>query len=200
MNTHPNERALIDACLRGEAHALHELFVRFRQAVHAGAAKAIRRRLGICGTADDLADQFFVQLIESPTKVLHTSADRLNLATWLTAVAYRQCSKMLRSPKWRRWPLPRSVGRSRNLDTLPAPMHHKLHLADVIAQALNQLDAKSRAMIEARFGLGSYAQSLSAEEIANRDACGRATVYRRLRVALSRLQRIVRAIDDNLEE
>lgn len=199
MNTHQRERALIDACLRHDAQALHDLFVRFHRAVHAGAAKAIERRLAVCGTADDLTAQFFLQVVECPEKMLHGCVDRSDLAPWLTAVAYRRCSMMLRSHAWR-WPGPRPIAQTQDLDRLPASVHHTLHKADILRRALELLDDPSRAIIELRFGLGRRKRARSIEEISARLGCDRATVYRRLREGIQRLRAVALALQDNLDE
>ncbi len=199
MNTQQSDAALIKACLRREPQAQHEFCVRFRHAVQAGAARAIGKRLAICGTADDLTNQFFLQVVGCPKKVLRRSASRSDPTSWLTAVAHRQCSKILRSHEWR-WPGNEPVGQVRNLDTLPAPVHSKFHAVDVVRKALEQLDDPLRAIIEARFGLGSFEQAQSVEQIAHNVGCSPRTIYRWLHESLGLLRALVRAVQENSEE
>lgn len=199
MNTHQSDRALINACLRRESQAQHELCVRFRHAVEAGAVRAIGQRLSICGTADDLIDEFFVQVIQRPEKVLRGFAGQSALTSWLVAVAHRQCSKILRSHDWR-WPGAGPIEQTRNLDSFPGPIHRKLHIVDVVRNALEQLDDLSRTIIQARFGLGPYAQIQSVEQIAHNVGCSPRTIYRRLRESLERLRTQARAIQEKFDE
>jgi len=199
MNTHPSNRALIDACLRHDAAAFGELFVRFHRAVYAGATRAIARRLAVCGTADDLTSQFFLQVMECPEGLLLGCADRSDLASWLNAVSFRQCSMILRSDVWR-WPGAGPIVQNHNLNGLLAPADQKLHRLDIVSQVLELLDEASRAIIELRFGIGRCTQRRSIREIADRLGCDRRTVSRRLREAIRQLRVQVRAFQDNLDD
>lgn len=199
MDTHRSDRQLIDACLRHDADAFHELFVRFHRAVYAGAAKAIARRLAVCGTADDLTSQFFLQVVECPEGILLGCAGRSDLASWLNAVAFRQCSMILRSDAWR-WPGPRPIVQTYNFDRLLAPADQKLHRNDIARRALELLDDGSRAIIELRFGLGRRKRAKSIGGIAKCLGCDRSTVFRRLREAMQRLRSLTRAVQHNLDD
>lgn len=166
-----DERALVGACLIGERAALSALVIHFRQAVRAGALKA----LSICGrsvstTADDLTQQFFLEAFTEPASVLRRfDAARGGLGAWLGSVAFHRCTKMLRSHDVT-WPTPITIRtdaaeiQSRVVDN----PHEPIPAAELLDRLWKQLSDRSCRILEARLGTRRFDKPLTVKEIAER--------------------------------
>lgn len=189
------ETELVAACLRGDRVALAKLIAEYRTCAYAGAQMAINKtRRSLPCTAEDLGDEFLLELLAQTDRVLGRFDRRCgNLGGWLKTLAYRRSSQLLRSPRFR-WSGAAQTSRTEALALGPAQGPHP---ADVVERLLVGLTPKGRWIIQAHFGLGPSGERLSLPEIARRLDCSRATACRRLRAAMDQLRHDARLWADD---
>ena|SRR5687767_9392874 len=170
-----DDRRLLDAAVRGDERAAHELVHRHGGRLHACAL----RILGDDGAAEEVVQDAFSKLFRS----VATLRSDARLSTWLHAVAVNRCRDLLRRASFRRalhvQPLADDMR-----DHLPDP-HQSLETRERDARlrcALDGLQPDLREVIALRFASG-----LSYLEIADVLGCAEGTVASRLHRALVRL-------------
>lgn len=135
------DKALVEACLRGDASAWDELVERYGRLVY-----SIPRKLGL---SDSDADDVFQVVFGIVLRRLETLRDVDRLSAWLIRTTYRES-----------WRLGKRRRRERP-DELPAGLSDDgepteeqtlaLERQQLVRQALGQIDPRCRALLEALF-------------------------------------------------
>jgi RNA polymerase sigma-70 factor (ECF subfamily) len=141
--------------------------------------------------AKDVTQQVFEEVCRGLARYRGESS----VKTWLLAIAHHQCLKEIATGERRRNIL------RQHQDDVAAHLHAKAPIlaeSAVLAQewlvrlawALDRLNPEDRSIVIMRFGVG-VAHELSVAEIAQIVGISRASAYRRLQEALTRLRRIM---------
>lgn len=189
------------ACIQGDHAALEKFVLDYREVVHRAAVEAIDRvgKSAVSCAPEDLVDEFFLMVVRDPSGMLESfNADRGRLRTWLMSVVRRQCFRMLRSPMFG-WPGVGPVLQTLNMDTLADRAEHESHAAEAVQRLVDHLDAESRRVIQARYGLWPFFKPLPVCEIADERGWSLATTYRRLAEILSRLRAIAESSGEEFD-
>jgi RNA polymerase sigma factor (sigma-70 family) len=144
-----SDAELIDACLRGEEQAWHELVARYSRLVY-----SIPRHRGF--SAED-SDDVFQNVFTIVYRQLPSLREPRALAAWLITITQRQCSRVHR-------PGSATLGLDETTLESPEQLDDPVQLwerAQLVEQALNRLDERCRELLRALF-LDTSAESYQA--------------------------------------
>jgi DNA-directed RNA polymerase specialized sigma24 family protein len=114
-----NEPALIAACRRGNCDALTMLVERYTPDIYAGVASAWQDAAHKACDLDDLVQEVFLIILESPSRRLTCTHDELrDLHGWLRTIAHNFALDKLVSPTVS-WPAHDTAPESQPLDEIP---------------------------------------------------------------------------------
>jgi len=142
--------------------------------------------------ADDLAEWFFLDIWQSPGRVLGGfDSSRGSLGTYLRNVATRRFKRWVQSHAVT-WPTRRPSHDSATLKHLLARSTVPFDAVRFVNRLLQNLSARTRGLVEARFGM----RQESVEDIAVRHGMSKTTAYRHIaRVLRRRLRPIAEEMD-----
>jgi RNA polymerase sigma factor (sigma-70 family) len=176
-----NEPALIAACRRGNCDALTMLVERYTPDIYAGVASAWQDAAHKACDLDDLVQEVFLIILESPSRRLTCTHDELrDLHGWLRAIAHNTALNKLVSPAVS-WPLDDTAPESQPLDEIPDQASGYMNTDHVLRQAkLANLSDPSIAVLELYLGDGPSAKPCTVCEIAHILGMSPSLVYYKL--------------------
>lgn len=192
------EAQLVADCIARKPGALEEFLERYSDTIRATAALAIHSDapIPLSGDADDLYQEFCVELTRCPEDVLGCfTAGGASLGCWLFTVAYRFCKKRIWSTQFH-WPLCGVHFDIKALDESPNRPDDACSEIDRIAPLLELIGEDSRFVIQAYFGLSPFDRVWSIPEIAKKLGWSVRTTYRRLNRALCELRKYAQSLQD----
>lgn len=163
-----HEKALIDACKRGDQASWEQLYVSYRPDV----ARALYRVVGKCDELQDLVQTVFVRVL----KGLAGFECRAKLSTWLCAISTNVAMEYIRKAKKNRVVFDEAAP-LRLVDSSPSPARKAIesHEMEMLKKALMKLSEKKRKVL-----LMHDLMQVPAEEIAGILKIPHATVRTRL--------------------
>ncbi len=166
--TRSEERALIDACKRGDQASWERLYLSYRPYV----ARALFRVVGKCDELQDLVQTVFVRVL----KGLEGFEGRAKLSTWLCAISTNVAMEYIRKAKKNRVVFD-EMAPLRLVDSSPSPAHRAVQSSEMaqLKKALTKLSKKKRIVL-----LMHDLMQVPAEEIAGILNIPHATVRTRL--------------------
>jgi DNA-directed RNA polymerase specialized sigma24 family protein len=130
-----DEPALIAACRRGNCDALTVLVDRYTPDIYAGVASAWQDVARKACDLDDLVQEVFLIIFESPSRRLTCTHDELrDLHGWLRAIAHNFALDKLVSPTVS-WPSDHTAPESKSLDEIPDQASGYMNTDHVLRQA-----------------------------------------------------------------
>ncbi len=169
-----SDRALLAAMVAGDAEALRDLSARYGRRL----AMFANRFLGDLADAEEVAADVLWQAWREAAAF---DPARASVAAWLTMIARSRSLDRLRARKARQAPAGQTPDPVATSD--PAAELHQAERGRIVRQAIEQLDANERAVLEL-----AYFSDLPQSEIARQLSMPLGTVKTRIRKAMIRLR------------